>query len=176
MEDRRVVPHSQGLPPRFPEDSLRSLVYDDGTCNIALLAQRECFERAGPDDESLIANEDWDMWLRVARHSRFAFVDQVLASRTVPIDKLFAAPDLPLEVEAMRSSAYANVHLFRGLRWWQAGHLPAAMQEFRHVVRLSNRPALAVLRIAWRVGLHPVLERSSPGRRITRSVARRYRR
>lgn len=197
LEDGRVVPHIQGLPLRFPEDSLRSLVYDDCTCNIALLARRECFDRAGPYDDSLMANEDWDMWLRVARHSQFAFVDQVvarirwhpgnltglgsrhldqvLASRTIPLDKVFAAPDLPPQVVAMRSSAYANVHLFRGLRWWQAGHRRAAIQEFRHLVRLSDRPALAVLRIAWRAVLQPVLERFPQGRSITGYVARLYR-
>jgi glycosyltransferase involved in cell wall biosynthesis len=143
------VHHLQGLPLRYPDDSLRSLVYDDCTCNIALLARRECFERAGPYDEGLIANEDWDMWLRVARHYRFVFIERVLArirwhsgnltgptssrltdvlaSRSVPLDKLFASPDLPVEIEAMRSIAYENVSLFRLLRWQQAGDRRAAL-------------------------------------------------
>src|SRR5262249_52459656 len=139
----RVLPNLQGLPERFPGDSLRSLVYDDATCNVALVARRECFERAGPYDEELVTSEDWDMWLRVARHYRFAFVDEgvarirwhddtltgpasprlaeVLGARSQPLDKLFREPDLPPAVRAMRAVAYANVDLFRGQRWLQAG-------------------------------------------------------
>lgn len=198
LDEGVVVPHIQGLPLRFPDDSLLSLVYDDCTCNIALLARRECLELAGPYDETLIANEDWDLWLRVARHCRFACVERVvarirwhagnltgtgstqlsrvLASRTVPLDKLFANPDLPPQVRAMRSTAYANVHLFGGLRWWQAGNRGAAMKEFRLVLHHSERPVLAALRIAWRVGLVPVLNRWPQGRRLAKRVASTYRR
>jgi len=198
IENGCVIPHLQGLPLRFPDDSLRSLVYDDCTCNIALLARRECFDRAGPYDESLIANEDWDMWLRVARHARFLFVDQVvarvrwhpgnltglrsahlpavLAARTVPLDKVFAAEDLPPQVRAMRAVAYANVHLFCGLRLWHAGARRAAVRQFWQMIRLSDRPAVAVLRIMWRALVQPALERSRSGRRLTRYVATVYRR
>ena len=193
-----VVPHLQGLPLRFPDDSLRSLVYDDCTCNIALLARCECFERAGPYDETLIANEDWDMWLRVARHFRFAFVDRVVArvrwhegnltglnsarlsevlgSRTVPLDKLFAQADLPAPVAALRMTAYANVHLFAGLRWWQAGRYRAALGAFRHVLQRSDRPAVTAVRIVWRAGIRPRLDRWRLGRALVAHVAGAYRR
>jgi hypothetical protein len=138
------------------------------------VARRECLERAGPYDESLIANEDWDMWLRVARYCRFAFVEEVLArirwhagnltgrrstqlsqvltSRTAPLDKLFADPSLPAHVRQLRSTAYANVHLYRGLRYLNAGDRRAASAEFRQVLRNSERPLLALLRIVWRAG------------------------
>lgn len=192
------VAHLQGLPLRFPDDSLRSLVYDDCTCNIALLARRECFGRAGPYDESLLAHEDWDMWLRVAQHFRFAFVDRVLArvrwhddnltglrsayvadvlnSRTAPLDKLFAQPDLPPAVVAMRGTAYANVHLFVGLRWTHAGQYGRALRSFRLCVSHSDRPLVAVIRIAWRAALKPTLDRWSIGRAAVRRIARLYRR
>ncbi len=192
------VHHLQGLPLRYPDDSLRSLVYDDCTCNIALLARRECFERAGPYDEALIANEDWDMWLRVARHYRFMFIERVLArirwhsgnltgptssrltdvlaSRSVPLDKLFASPDLPAEIEAMRSIAYENVCLFRLLRWQQAGDRRAALREFRRLVQRSRRPAFAVLRVIWRASVRGWLDRSPLGRAMARQVAALYRR
>ena len=39
---------------------------------MATLIRRECFTTVGPYDESL-AYEDWDMWLRIARHYEFAF-------------------------------------------------------------------------------------------------------
>ena len=39
---------------------------------MATLIRRECLATVGPYDESL-AYEDWDMWLRIARHYEFAF-------------------------------------------------------------------------------------------------------
>lgn len=184
----RLLAHYQGLPMRFPGEALRSLVFDDCTCNIALLARRECFDRAGPYDESLPANEDWDMWLRVARTSRFAFVDRVLAhvrwhdgnltgprsprfatvlaTRTAPLDKLFATPDLPAAVVALRPLAYENVHIFRGTRWLQAGAPRQALRELAAGVRVSDRPARAALRAAWFVFTASRLGQSPAGRRV----------
>jgi glycosyltransferase involved in cell wall biosynthesis len=197
MEHGRIVPHLQGLPLPFPDDAFRSLVYDDCTCNIALLARRACLDRAGPYDESLIANEDWDMWLRVARQTQFVFIPEVLArirwhpqnltglqsarladvlaARRIPLDKVFALPDLPPAVAAMRSVAYANVHLFCGLRWWTVGDRRAARREFRQVIRLSDRPTLAACRIAWRTVVLPWMARTRVGRRLSGSIARCYR-
>jgi glycosyltransferase involved in cell wall biosynthesis len=189
----RRLPNLQGLPERFPGDSLRSLVYDDGTCNVALLARRECFERAGYYDENLVASEDWDMWLRVARHYRFAFVDkvvvairwhdgnltgptsprfaEVLGARSAPLDKLFRDPDLPPRVRAMRAAAYANVHLFRGQRWLQAGEPGRAFRSLGAAVRTSDDRLTMIARIVWFVLAAPVLGRSASGRRAMTALA-----
>ena len=43
---------------------------------MATLIRRECFATVGPYDESLVY-EDWDMWLRIARHYEFAFTPGV---------------------------------------------------------------------------------------------------
>jgi len=194
MDERgRELPTLHGLPERFPGDSLRSLVYEDGTCNVALLARRECFERAGDYDEHLVANEDWDMWLRVARHYRFAFVDKVVAgirwhdgnltrpgsprfaevldARTAPLDKLFRDPDLPPRVRAMRAAAYANVDLFRGQRWLQAGEPRRAFRSLGAAVRTSEAPLTMLARIAWLVLGAPLLRRSASGRRAMTALA-----
>ncbi len=194
MDERgRRFPNLQGLPERFPGDSLRSLVYDDGTCNVALLARRECFERAGYYDEDLVASEDWDMWLRVARHYRFSFVDkvvvairlhdgnltgpssphfaEVLGARTVPLDKLFRDPDLPPRVRALRAAAYANVHLFRGQRWLQAGEPGRALRSLGAAVRTSEDRLTMIARIVWFVLAVPVLGRSASGRRALAALA-----
>ena len=47
----RALDHAQGMSQRFPGDDLRSIVYDDHTWNVALMARRECFDRAGFYDE-----------------------------------------------------------------------------------------------------------------------------
>ncbi len=167
----RLLRHFQGMPPRFPGDDVRSLLYDDCTCTIATLVRRACFERVGGYDESLPANEDWDMALRLAQQFRFAFVDQVLAhyrwhdgnltgprsarfesvlqTRTAPLDKFFAQADLPAPIAAMRPVAYENVYLFRGQRWLDAGAFRRAGREFDAALRISQTRPRTVLRIVW---------------------------
>ncbi|MFN8641042.1 MAG: hypothetical protein U0802_05045 [Candidatus Binatia bacterium] len=147
-----------------------------------------CLDRAGPIDESLPANEDWDMWLRVARRCQFAFVDRVLvhvrehagnttgpgsplfaaalATRAVPLDKLFASPELPAEVRALRHLAYENVHLFRSQRWLTAGRWRLAAAELARAVRISDAPARATLRGAWFWFNASRLGQSAAGRRV----------
>jgi GT2 family glycosyltransferase len=188
----RPLRHVQGMPPRFGDDGLRSMVYDDFTCNIVTVARRECFTRAGGYDASLPGNEDWDMWLRIARQARFAFVDRILAryrwhagnltgpqsaafrrilaTRRVPLDKLFAQPDLPPAVAAMRADAYENVHLFCGLRLLEIGDWAAARREFVAALRVSTRPLRAAARIAWFTLVAQVLGRSAAGQRLVRRL------
>ncbi len=170
----RPLPQTHGMPQRFADDALRSMVYEDFTCNVATLARRASVERAGGYDESLPANEDWDLWLRIAAHDQFAFVDRVLArfrlhdgnrtgpasplfravldTRTRPLDKLFARPDLPPAVVAMKATAYENVHLFRAQRWLQVRHARAAARACcgsRWSARCSTAPGAAA---AWSPG------------------------
>lgn len=195
--DGRLVDHLQGVPMRFPGDPLRSMVFDDFTCNIALLARFDCIERAGGYDESLPANEDWDMWLRVAQRGRFEFVDRVLAlirwhpgnltgprspslptvlaTRTVPLDKLFAQTDLPAGVAAMRPLAYENVHIFCGTRWLQAGQPRRSASAFHRAVRTSASPLRAIARVIWFSFNASKFGRSAPARRVATRLRAMYR-
>jgi hypothetical protein len=43
-----------------------------------VLVRRACLERVGGFDETLPSSEDWEMWLRLAEHYAFDYVDQVL--------------------------------------------------------------------------------------------------
>lgn len=190
--DGRLIEYFQGRAPRFDNDIFRSLVHDDCTCNVALVARRECFERAGCYDETLLANEDWDMWLRIARHYRFCFVDRVLVrirwhdgnftslsaphfrevlrQRTKPLDKLFSDPDLPPAIRAMKSIAYANVHQYRALRFYAAGDLKSAAREYLRAVRVSDRPLVSAIRIPWHATF-PLMMRYALGRRLINLVS-----
>jgi glycosyltransferase involved in cell wall biosynthesis len=194
----KPLPHFNGMPLRFPADSLRSMLYDDFTCNIATLARRSCFSRAGWYDESLCANEDWDMWLRVARYERFAFVDRVLAhyrwhadnltgprsplfrtvleTRTAPLDKFFSRPDVPAAAAAMRAIAYENVHLFCGLRWLHARAPGRAAGAFRAALRVSEAPLRTTVRIGWFALTTQCLGRFACGRRLVLWLTARRRR
>lgn len=54
----------------------------------AALVRRECFELVGRFDESLRSSEDWDMWLRIARHFPIRFVNEPLVSIRVTGDNM----------------------------------------------------------------------------------------
>ena len=47
-------------------------------CSSGVLIKRECFDKAGFFDESLRIGEDWDMWIRIAEHYEYDYVDKEL--------------------------------------------------------------------------------------------------
>jgi glycosyltransferase involved in cell wall biosynthesis len=184
----RPLPQTLGMPQRFAGDDLRSLLYEDYTCNIVTLARHSCYDRAGEYDESLPANEDWDIWLRIAAHDRFAFVDRVLAryrwhegnmtgpasplfaevleTRTRPLDKVFARSDLPDAVISMKSIAYENVYLYRCVRWLHVRELSAARRELARALRITQSPLTAIVRLAWFALVAEFLGHFHFGRRV----------
>ncbi len=58
------------------------LVWDIVSGGSVALVRRAALEAVGPFDESLAIREDWDMWIRLARHYRFATVPRVLVGYT----------------------------------------------------------------------------------------------
>ena len=49
----------------------------------ALLIRRECFEKVGLFDSSLDGQEDWDMWIRIAKYYKFSLIKIPLARRRI---------------------------------------------------------------------------------------------
>jgi len=189
MEHDGTPHHSTwGIPQRYPDDSLRSMLYGDCTCNITIVARRACFERGGLYDESLATGEDWDLWLRVARHYPFAFNDRVVArfrwhednitgpnsphyvdsldGRVRVLDKFFSQPDLPAPITAMKPVAYQNLHVGTGLLWLGRRELRRALRSFGKAVRQGGNPPVTLLRIAWFVLSWEVLGKFPLGRRF----------
>lgn len=177
-----------GYPLRYPDQTFRSMVYNDSTCNITVVCRRECFERVGNFDESLQTSEDLDMWLRVARHFDFAFTDQVLARirlhgtsitgevstgrdeqmerRGLVFQKLFATPDLPPEISALEGHVFSNLHTSNGLLWLGHGKFRKGLSAFGQAVRVSPRPTVTCFRIIWSTIKWHVLPRLPGGRRL----------
>jgi glycosyltransferase involved in cell wall biosynthesis len=192
--DGRDLPRMRGGAGEFRGDLLRSLIYDDCTSGQAMLTRRACFERAGPYDETLTASIDWDMALRLARHAGARFLDRIvvrvrehddsmtgrtspqhatfLATRARPLDKLFADPNLPAEIAAMKPVAYANVHIFCGRRWLSRRDFRNAAREFARAITVSGRPLSTALTIAWRAVILQILDRSAAGRRMAAALER----
>jgi glycosyltransferase involved in cell wall biosynthesis len=179
-----------GHTPHFPDDTLGSMLWGDATCNITVVARRECFDRAGFFDESLATSEDWDMWLRTAFHYDFAFVDRVLAhvrrhegnatgdkapsyaaflgSRRKVLDKFFSRSDLSPRIAGMRSVAYRNLYTYEGNIWVAFREWKRALRAFGRAVRAGGNPAGTAARIAWFSLVHPIVGGTAAGRNFLR--------
>jgi glycosyltransferase involved in cell wall biosynthesis len=185
--ERGLLLATRGAAPRFPQSHLASLLYDDFTCNIAVLVRRPVLDAAGPYDESLPYNEDWDLWIRVARHARFLFLDEVLArfryhqdnitrrhcleatlERVRVLDKAFGRPDLPVEVLALRARCYSNLHQETALRLFGLGRYRESFAHLRRSVDAGVHPVPALLRFAWRAALWRYVGRAALARHLAR--------
>jgi glycosyltransferase involved in cell wall biosynthesis len=186
--DGTLTAHVWGMAPRYPDDHLRSMLWGDFTCNITTVVRRELLEHVGGFDESLIAGEDWDLWLRVARETRFAFTDRVLArfrwhagnltgsestlgarilaERTRVLDKFFATPDLPPGLATLRAVAYRNVLVGTGLLRLGRRDYAAAMRDFGRALTCGANPLTTFGRIGWFVLDWHYLSRRPWGRRL----------
>ncbi len=155
------LPQLVGAREKFPGQTLKSLVYGDFVCPIAVLIRRDALERVGGYDETLIANEDWDVWLRIARAHEIMFVpkilaryrfhahnltrtdsarmEQVMLDRVRVLDKFFAQPDIPADVLEIKSLAYRNVYLDWTIRHLEQRRWHKARQTFQ--AALSYSPA-----------------------------------
>ena len=186
--DWKPLSMTWGYPLRYPDETFRSMVYNDSTCNITVVCRRACFERVGTYDESLQTSEDLDMWLRVARYFEFAFTDRVLARirlhggsitgeisaerdeqmerRGLVFTKLFASLGLPPEIVAMKGHVFSNLHTSNGLLWLGHGKIRKACGAFRRAVSVSSSPFYTSLRILWSCFKWQVLPRLPGGRKL----------
>jgi glycosyltransferase involved in cell wall biosynthesis len=177
----QLLPQMAGAPIKFPGETLKSLLYGDCVTPMAVVFRRECIERAGGYDESLIANEDWDLWIRMAEYCRFAYCTQVLAyyrihpqnltrgdserSRRVirdrlrVLEKFYARPDVPSAALAIKPLAFRNLYQDVALRHFTAGRWREALGYYVRAVRVAPNPFAAALR-----GVRDVLYHSSLGK------------
>lgn len=63
---------------RFTGDCYTHLLSVNRVLTSSVLVRKECFDKAGLFDETLRRAEDWDMWLRIARHFHFAYINEPL--------------------------------------------------------------------------------------------------
>ncbi len=65
--------------PQFRGDVYKQFLKENFVGSPTLLIRRECFKRAGLFDPKLTSSQDWDMWLRIAKHYKFDYVDEIVA-------------------------------------------------------------------------------------------------
>jgi glycosyltransferase involved in cell wall biosynthesis len=179
-------PHSIGIPGKYPGDMLKSLLYENCLCPATVIIRRTCLERTGPWDEALPGSDDRDMWLRLARHCRFHFQNQVVAEyrvhasnysagrfahfeayqnrRLQVLDKFYAAPDCPPNALAVKPLAYRNLHTAIGMQWAGNGNWRKVGWHFGQAFKAQPSPANA-LRIGGILATHWI-GRSTLGKKL----------
>ena len=53
-----------------------------------LLIRKECFEKVGLFDSLLDGQEDWDMWMRIAKYYQFSLIKIPLAKRRIHSNRM----------------------------------------------------------------------------------------
>jgi len=139
-----------------PQLRLQDFLYTAPFCPSAVMARRECFERAGYFDESMKRAEDWDMWLRMVvtgcecmwlrepaclyrLHGSNMMRDAALMrdGMLTAFDKLYAHRDLPEDVRAQRNRVYANVHMNTAGRFYAAGDGEQGCASLQKAIQLN---------------------------------------
>lgn len=121
------------------------------------MVRRELFDQVGPFDETLSACEDWDMWIRIAQVSEFAYVDRVLAKYRVHaanmsldyermmtnglrvLEKAFSSPNLSPEIKRLRRSIISRRHADYALGCFYEGRYAQARRSVIRAVTLDPR-------------------------------------
>ncbi len=111
----------------------------------AAVVRRRSFEDAGGFDPELIRFEDWDLWLRIARHGSFLFVDRPLVEVRISSDSLstdMAAAVADLEHMASKHQSCARFlsaasSYILGEQCMQGGEVREARRHLARAVSLA---------------------------------------
>lgn len=114
----------------------------------SMVMKSSCFGASGFFDESLPSYEDWDMWIRLARHHRIEPIDDILVKKYMSecsmmgnIKDRITAGKMILEKIASelgsRKDILAYHHFRTGILHCQSGDLKAGRKETLETIRLS---------------------------------------
>jgi glycosyltransferase involved in cell wall biosynthesis len=123
----------------------------------AVLVRREWLERVNLFDENMPYVEDWDLWLRISHvgcrmdwiknivcyyrlHNknmvRNAF--QMKQGMLRMLDKLYAQPNLPIEIVEMQNRAYANIYLNAAARAYASSDIGEGKEWLTKAIELDS--------------------------------------
>jgi glycosyltransferase involved in cell wall biosynthesis len=130
-----------------------------GSCS-QVLVRKECFDRVGLFDESLSAGQDWDMWIRLAKHYQFDYVNETLVLYRVhekristnPYAKLQAAKLLfeKFSAELKRSEntrAVGYWHYEFGKLYCECKNMRKGREEFTKAIEVNPRSVMCYLHL-----------------------------
>ena len=153
----------------------------------SVMVRREVFDTCGPFDESLRADVDGDMWLRLTQRYAIRRVDGVYLKYRVHDNALSA--NRPLMVASLtevrrrylrsgvlqeRLAAIGEQHAARTLSWMAADFAERGLDELaREVLREARRAGherAPHILAGWTIGLAAIAQRSRPSAVVTRPL------
>lgn len=163
------------------EDAYAALLKDLFSWTSTLLIRRSLLDRVGLYDEALrYAGEDWQMCLRLARVSDYAFIDSVLALRRerggslsklgkdegqsiIALNNLLKVPDLQGSQRRLAHLRLAQSHFGLGFLTRDQGEREDSAQHFRSAARhaWAARGEQAAASLAMKAALHALKSRLS---------------
>ena len=110
---RRIVRDAQYTIPsprkrQIDGSMFKNLFWGNFITASAVLIKKECFEKAGMFDEELPSFQDWDLWLRMARHYPFAYIDEPLAIQYGQEDSLSSNSEAALPALDLIFAKYSD--------------------------------------------------------------------
>ncbi len=105
-------------------DIFNTLFMEYWTLTSSIIVKRHCFDTVGIFDESLRANQDYDLWLRIAHHYKIGYIDQPLvqyrihqAQNTKKIDLLCSCEKIVIEKTIQKFPELATQSKLLNLRF-----------------------------------------------------------
>lgn len=147
---------------RLP-DALRFLASEQRIMTPSICVRRAVYEKLGGFHPALNCAEDWEMWVRIAKHYPIAYIPEALAryrmqdaSNTgrnmrsardvafngvaISIIKSHLPAPIARKTAAKARSLYARSALTTARNFARRGDIPAALAQFRAALRLSKAP------------------------------------
>lgn len=166
----KIVPQILGGSLKFPDKPLSSILYANTICSIAALIRRRAIDEVGGLNPALTANEDWDLWIRLAEHWGIQYEDKILAryrmheqsltankseqydniitSRIRIIKAFYARKSIPDEASGVLPAAMRNVYLDAAIRSLTIGKRSKAFSYYAKGLATQNNPISTTLRFA----------------------------
>lgn len=138
----------------LPDGTLRELVYINRIWSGGPLIRRKCFDQVGLYYDDVWCG-DWDQWLSIALAGyQFHCIQEPLgAYRILPgsmmanvaklehgvfatLDKVFANPQLPADVVAVRDQSYGTMHLWLSWSYYASGLWDDAQRNLAEALTL----------------------------------------
>ena len=118
---------------KYPDQD--SLIYNLHIRNVlnrgcsSMLLRKECFEKAGLMDETLVVGEDWDLWLRILQNYQIRYLETPLFKYRVRAKSISSPHN---EDIALKSDLRVLAKVHSGKSWREKGHLKAKAYSYRY--------------------------------------------
>ena len=168
----KLLPYANGSPDLYPGDPFRSLLCGVYIPFLTFMVRRSDLDRVGPYfDPAFGAVNDWELFLRLARVCRFAYIDEPLAyyrvhganwsrnaaamgaEMTRVVHKVLSAPDLPEVVQRTRATILRNLYTNVGLGFVSIGNYRLAMHYLSRALSSAQHPSWALVRIVYLIAM-----------------------